>query len=373
MNAPRELRRGHARRQVHRSIAAASSSPASRRWCACRCCSASATSPPGSTPPASSPAIAARRSAGSTRRCGSAQKLLDAHHIVFQPGINEDLAATAVWGTQQVNLFPGAKYDGVFAHVVRQGPGRRPLAATCSSTPTTPAPRKHGGVLVRGRRRPRRASPRRCRTRATTSSRPSMIPVLTPAGVQEYLDFGLHGWAMSRYSGCWVAFKAVTDTVESSAVGRRRSATASQIVAARRTSRCRRAASTSAGPTRRWRRKRGCSDHKLYAALAFCRANRLNRIVIDSPTPRLGIVTTGKSYLDVRQALDDLGIDEQLARRDRHAALQGRHDLAARARGHAPLRRRAWRRSWSSRRSASSSSTSSRRSSTTGARTCARA
>jgi indolepyruvate ferredoxin oxidoreductase len=95
------------------------------------------------------------------------------------------------------------------------------------------------------------------------------------------------------------------------------------------TSACRPTASTSAGPTRNWRRNTACRNHKVYAALAYARANRLNRIVFDSPRPRLGIIACGKAYLDVRQALDDLGIDDRARRRDRPAPVQGRHALAA--------------------------------------------
>jgi indolepyruvate ferredoxin oxidoreductase len=135
-----------------------------------------------------------------------------------------------------------------------------------------------------------------------------MMPVLYPSSVQEIIDLGLHGWAMSRYSGLWVGFKCVSDTVESSA-------------------------SVSIDPDRvpiimpddfpfppdgvhiRWpdaflATEARMQDYKIYAALHYCRVNKLNRIVIDSPTPRLGIITSGKSYLDVRQALDDLGITE---------------------------------------------------------------
>ena len=137
------------------------------------------------------------------------------------------------------------------------------------------------------------------------------IPVLNPSGVQELLDLGLYGWAMSRYSGCWIAFKTIAETVDSSA-------------------------SVEVGPERveilqpddfemppgglniRWPdqpldQEYRLHRYKLYAALAFARANHLDRMVIDSPRPRFGIVTTGKSYLDVRQALDDLGIDDARA------------------------------------------------------------
>ncbi|MCX7171119.1 MAG: indolepyruvate ferredoxin oxidoreductase family protein [Proteobacteria bacterium] len=238
-----------------------------------------------------------------------AKQHLAAHHIVFQPGVNEDLAATAIWGTQQVNLFPGARYDGVFGMWYGKGPGVDRCGDVFKHA-NSAGTWKHGGVLVvAGDDHAARSST--VAHQSEHAFKAAMMPVLVPAGVQEYLDFGLHAWALSRYSGCWVAFKAVTDTVESSA-------------------------SVDVSPDRvnivipsdyqlppdglniRWPDDRLVQEarllnHKLYAALAYCRANRLNRIMIDSPQPRLGIITCGKSYLDVRQAFDDLGIDDQLA------------------------------------------------------------
>jgi indolepyruvate ferredoxin oxidoreductase len=137
------------------------------------------------------------------------------------------------------------------------------------------------------------------------------MPVLYPASVQEYLDLGVHGYAMSRYSGCWVAFKCVTDVVESSASvhvdpDRVQVSLPTDVVL------------PADGLNVRWPdpflvQEERLLHHKLYAALAYCRANNLNRVVIDSPRARLGIITSGKAYMDVRQALDDLGIDERLA------------------------------------------------------------
>jgi len=238
-----------------------------------------------------------------------AQKHLASHAIVFQPGVNEDLAATAVWGSQQVNLSPQAKYDGVFAMWYGKGPGvdrcgdvfRHGNAAGSS---------RHGGVLViAGDDHAAKSSTLPHQTDHFFKA--VMMPVLAPAGVQEYIDFGVHGYALSRYSGCWVAFKALADTVETSA-------------------------SVDVDPQRvkiviptdfdlppdglnlRWPdpplvQEKRLLHFKLYAALAYCRANGLNRVIIDSPAPRLGIITCGKSYLDVRQAFDDLGIDAALA------------------------------------------------------------
>ena len=238
---------------------------------------------------------------------------LTRHHVLFQPGVNEDLAATAVWGTQQVNLFPGARYDGVFAMWYGKGPGvdrcgdvfRHANAAGTS---------RHGGVLVvAGDDHAARSSTLPHQTDHIFKA--VMMPLLAPSGVQEYLDLGIHGWALSRYSGCWTAFKAVADTVESSAsvdIDPQRV----QIVLPEDFQ------LPPGGLNIRWPdpplvQEERLLHHKLYAALAYCRANRLNRIVIDARdagTPaRLGIITAGKAYLDVRQALDDLGIDERLA------------------------------------------------------------
>ena len=235
-----------------------------------------------------------------------AEKFLSRAHIKFQPGLNEDLAATAIWGSQQLNLHPGAKYDGVFAMWYGKGPGVDRCGDVFKHA-NMAGTSKHGGVLVlAGDDHAAKSSTLPHQSDHQFSA--AMMPVLYPSSVQEILDLGLHGWAMSRYSGCWVGFKCVSDTVESSA-------------------------SVYIDPDRvkiivpddfplpldgvsiRWpdpflATEARMHDYKIYAALHYCRVNRLNRIVIDSPRPRFGIISSGKSYLDVRQALDDLGITE---------------------------------------------------------------
>ena len=236
------------------------------------------------------------------------QHLAD-HHVTFQPGINEDMAATAVWGSQQVGLFPGAKYDGVFAMWYGKGPGVDRCGDVfrhANAAGTAP----HGGVLViAGDDHAAKSSTLPHQTEHIFKA--VLMPVLYPANVQEYLDYGLHGWAMSRYSGCWVAFKALADTVETSASVRVDPAAVDIVLPTD-------FRLPADGLNIRWPdppllQEARLLNHKLYAALAYCRANRLNRVVIDSPNPRLGILTAGKSYLDVRQALDELGIDDALA------------------------------------------------------------
>jgi indolepyruvate ferredoxin oxidoreductase len=231
------------------------------------------------------------------------------HHVVFQPGINEDLAATALWGTQQVNLFQGARYDGVFGLWYGKGPGVDRCGDVFKHANSAGTSRFGGVLAVAGDDHAARSST--VAHQSEHAFKAAMMPVLAPAGVQEYLDLGLHGWAMSRYSGCWVAFKAVADTVESSA---------SVDVSPERVNIVLPGdyALPPDGLNIRWPDDRLVQEarlinHKLYAALAYCRANGLNRIVIDSPNPRLGIIACGKSYLDVRQAFDDLGIDDRLA------------------------------------------------------------
>jgi len=238
-----------------------------------------------------------------------ARSHLVTNQVVFQSGVNEDLAATALWGTQQVNLSPGAKHDGVFGMWYGKGPGVDRCGDVFKHA-NSAGTWKHGGILaVAGDDHAARSST--VAHQSEHAFKAAMMPVLVPAGVQDYLDLGLHGWAMSRYSGCWVGFKAVADTVESSA-SVEVSPDRVRIVLPTDY------ALPTDGLNIRWPDDRLVQEarllnHKLYAALAYCRANRLNQIVIDSPNPRLGIITTGKSYLDVRQAFDDLGIDDQLA------------------------------------------------------------
>jgi indolepyruvate ferredoxin oxidoreductase len=238
-----------------------------------------------------------------------AKEHLAAHHITFQPGINEDMAATAVWGSQQVGLFPGAKYQGVFGMWYGKGPGVDRCGDVfrhANATGTAP----FGGVLViAGDDHAAKSSTLPHQTEHIFKA--VLMPVLYPANVQEYLDYGLHGWAMSRYSGCWVAFKALADTVETSASVRVDNAAVNIVLPTD-------FELPPDGLNIRWPdpplvQEARLLNHRLYAALAYARANQLNRVIIDSPNPRLGILTAGKSYLDVRQALDELGIDDALA------------------------------------------------------------
>ena len=238
-----------------------------------------------------------------------AKAQLAAHHIRFQPGLNEDLAATSIWGTQQVNLFPGAQYDGVFSMWYGKGPGVDRCGDVFKHANSAGTSRYGGVLVVAGDDHAARSST--VAHQSEHAFKTVLMPVLVPSGVQEYLDLGLHGWALSRYSGCWVGFKALADTVESSASVdispdrvRILLPTDYQL--------------PEGGLNIRWpdpplAQEARLLNHKLYAALAYCRVNRLNRVVIDSPQARLGIITCGKSYLDVRQAFDDLGIDDALA------------------------------------------------------------
>jgi indolepyruvate ferredoxin oxidoreductase len=230
-----------------------------------------------------------------------------AHDIHFQPGVNEDLAATAIWGSQQVNLFPGAKYDGVFGIWYGKGPGvdrsmdpfkHANLAGTF----------KHGGVLAIG------GDDHGCQSSTTAhQSEPmfaaAMFPMLNPATVQEYLDFGLYGFALSRFSGTWVAFKAIAEAVESSTSieldpARMNFAVPVDFVP------------PPGGLGIRWpdnflEQEKRLHGPKMAAVAAFARANPIDILVFAPPRARFGVITTGKAYLDLRQALDDLGLDRR--------------------------------------------------------------
>ena len=237
-----------------------------------------------------------------------AKSFLKANHIHFSPGVNEDLAATAIWGSQQNVLFPGFKYDGVFGVWYGKGPGVDRCgdvfkhANAAGSSPNggvlALAGDDHGGVSS---------------TLAHQSELEfisAVMPVLHAANVQEYLDFGLLGWAMSRYAGVWVGFKCMTETVEASAsvsVDPHRLEIAAPEFEL-----------PPGGLNVRWpdhwlEQEKRLYNFKLPAIQAFARANRFDRVAFGAAKPRLGIVATGKAYLDLRQALEDLGISEARA------------------------------------------------------------
>ncbi len=241
----------------------------------------------------------------------SARKHLAAQNIVFQPGVNEELAATAVWGTQQLDIYPESKkYDGVFGIWYGKGPG----VDRCSDVfkhANMAGTARHGGVIaVAGDDHISKSS-----TAAHQSDhifKACGLPVFFPSSVQDILDMGLHAFAMSRFSGLWSGLKTIQEVVESSA-------------------------SISVDPDRvnivlpedfvmppgglhiRWpdaplEQEARLMDYKWYAALAYVRANKLNYNVIQGPHDRFGIIASGKAYNDTRQALVDLGLDDETCR-----------------------------------------------------------
>src|SRR6476661_5099814 len=241
-----------------------------------------------------------------------AKKHLAARNIVFQPGVNEELGATAVWGSQQLDLYPQSnKFDGVFGIWYGKGPG----VDRCSDVfkhANMAGTSKHGGVIaLAGDDHIAKSS-----TAAHQSDhifKACGLPVFFPASVQDILDMGLHAFALSRFAGVWSSMKTIQEIVESSA-------------------------SISVDPDRvdiilpedfrmpagglhiRWpdaplEQEARLMDYKGYAALAYVRANRLNHNVIEGPNDRFGIIASGKAYNDTRQALADLGLDEDSCRR----------------------------------------------------------
>jgi len=236
-----------------------------------------------------------------------AAAILEKNDIRFRGGLNEDLAATAVWGSQQAELRGEGTRDGVFGMWYGKGPGVDRTGDVFRHA-NFAGSSKHGGVLaLMGDDHTAESS--------TTAHQSEyhfidvMVPILNPAGVQEVLDYGLYGWAMSRFTGAWVALKTMHETIESTAAidasleriniviptdfsmppGGLNIRLNDQILA----------------------QEARLHDYKRDAMLAFVRANKLNRTITSGGrNPKIGIITTGKSYLDVRQAFDELGIDE---------------------------------------------------------------
>ena len=231
---------------------------------------------------------------------------LDAHHIHFQPGVNEELAATSVWGSQQTNLFEGARFDGVFGMWYGKGPGvDRSMDVIKHANAFGTA--RFGGVLAVA------GDDHACKSSTLPHQSEHMfmgasVPVLAPANVQEVLNLGIFGWELSRYSGCWVGLKAITENMDS-AISADIDSDGIKIVIPTEFE------LPEGGVNARWpdkplEQELRLNKYKIYAAREFARVNQLNRVVRDSSNARLGIVTSGKAYLDVLQALDDMGITE---------------------------------------------------------------
>jgi indolepyruvate ferredoxin oxidoreductase len=236
-----------------------------------------------------------------------AKSVFDPNDIRFVPGLNEDLAATAIWGAQQAEIRGEGKYDGVFAIWYGKGPGVDRSGdvfrhANLAGTST------NGGVLAL-------MGDDHTADSSTTAHQSEfhlvdvMMPILSPAGVQEILDYGLYGFALSRYASVWTGIKCLKDTIESTSsvdgrIDRVKIITPDDYVM------------PPGGLNIRvhdgiLEQEARLQDYKRDAMLAFLRANKLNRIITSGgPNAKIGIITVGKSYLDVRQAWDDLGIDE---------------------------------------------------------------
>jgi indolepyruvate ferredoxin oxidoreductase len=240
-----------------------------------------------------------------------AQEQLNQHHIHFRPGVNEELAASSIRGSQQLHLFKGAKYDGVFAlwYGKHLGVDR---ACEALKLGNLEGSGKNGGVLViAADDQGGKSSASSAQSEHTLIA--ALTPILYPANTQEYLDYGLYGIALSRFTGLWTAFKAVNDTIEltsSMSIDPQRV----QIVLPQDVVFPPEGLNVVPRDFFPVPQERRLIDFKLPAAQAFVRANALDKVILDSERRSLGIITAGKAYLDVRQALRELGIDDRRAR-----------------------------------------------------------
>ena len=236
-----------------------------------------------------------------------ARGILEPNHIKFMTGLNEDLAATALWGSQQAELRGEGKYDGVFGVWYGKGPGLDRTGDVFRHA-NHAGTAKHGGVLAL------MGDDHTCES--STSAHQSefafvdyMMPVLNPAGVQEILDYGILGFALSRFAGVWVGIKCVKDNIEATSTVDG-SIDRVQVRLPDDFTMPAGGLNIRLGDQALLKEAR-LHDFKRAAILAFARANKLDRLVMSGgAAPKLGIITCGKSYLDVRQALDELGIDE---------------------------------------------------------------
>ena len=244
---------------------------------------------------------------GLDRELWAQKKLMAAHGVRFEPGINEDLAATMLYGTQELNAFPGAKVDGVYGMWYGKGPGvdRTGDAFHCANMAGT---HKLGGILaVAGDDHGAHSSTYPHQTEYVFQN--CFIPVLNPSSVQDVLDLGLMGWALSRYSGLWVAMKTTAETMEQASTA---------IVHADRTFVTPDFPLPPHGlnfdhtlhfPADRAELERRMIQERMPAALAWARANKIDRLISGTADAPFGLVTIGKAHDDTLHALRRLRLD----------------------------------------------------------------
>lgn len=230
-----------------------------------------------------------------------ARKTLAAHDVHFEPGVNEELAATAVFGTQQLDFFGRARYDGVFAAWYGKGPGVDRAGDALKHGNLAGSAHRGGALVFAGDDHTGKSSTTCHQSEQALAA--AMIPVLYPANVVEYLSFGRWGFELSRAAGLWVGFKCVNDTADAAAtvplIDPQLPFAASDSV------------STGLNIVRgesRWEQERRTVEQRLPAAQSFVRANGIDRVVCRPGRGGIGIITAGKAYLDVMEALSALGL-----------------------------------------------------------------
>ncbi|HEX7882040.1 MAG TPA: indolepyruvate ferredoxin oxidoreductase family protein, partial [Afipia sp.] len=235
---------------------------------------------------------------------------LSAADIRFQPGVNEDIAATAVRGTQQLDAVPGAKFDGVFAAWYGKGPGVD-RSGDAFKHGNYAGAHRNGGVLVfYGDDHAGKSSTVAHQSEQAVAA--SLIPSLYPANVEEILRFGLLGIALSRFSGSWVGIKCVNEVAEQTATIDL-DLDGIDIVVPERPDGLPAGINIEQAAYNPLREEQIVVEHRLPLIHTFVRANGIDRVVFDAPKRTLGIVAAGKSYGDVRAALALLGLDEGAA------------------------------------------------------------
>jgi indolepyruvate ferredoxin oxidoreductase len=239
-----------------------------------------------------------------------AKKVLEAADVRFQPGLNEDLAATAIWGTQQAELRGEGRFDGVFALWYGKGPGVDRSGDVMRHANMAGTSARGGVLMAMGDDHTGESST--VLHQSDWAMIDAYMPVLSPAGVQEILDFGHYGYALSRFAGVWVGLKTMKDTVEATAVvdGNpfRMQFVTPEIPLPPGGLNIRLGDTPVAQEAR-------MIDHKRFAAEAFARANRIDKRMHGKPGAKLGFVAAGKNWLDLVHALQLLGIGEAEAER----------------------------------------------------------